>query len=327
MDSRLRPEVSTMLEAMAALDRPPLAGLPPGELQATVHATLLQNADPCRDDLGHIEDVGIDRGDRSLLGGRVYAPRWPMPPGRPVVVFFHGGGYMTGDLDTHQALAADVSAMLDAVVLAVDYRRAPQHPFPAAADDALAALRWVDGEPPELGGPFSGIVLTGDSAGGALAAICATTASTAHPILCQWLMYASLDMDASGGSMEEFAEGYLLTADMMATFRDAYLPVLADRSDPRASPLNIADLSGAPPAMIFSCELDPLRDQARQYAARLVEGGVSVRYREGRGLVHGAFTHRRIVASATAELLRCAGDVESLIAESIANERRVTESQ
>ena len=325
MDPRLRPEVTAMLEAMAALDRPPLTGMAPEQLQATVHATLLQNADLCREDLAHIEDVSILRRDGSSMAGRIYAPRWPMLPARPIVLFFHGGGYMTGDLDTHQALAADVSAMLDAVVLAIDYRRAPQHPFPAAAADALEALQWVDGLPVELGGPFSGIVLAGDSAGGALAAICATTAATRQPLLCQWLMYASVDMDASGGSMEEFAEGYLLTADMMRIFRDAYLPERADRADPLASPLNVVDLSGAAPAMIFCCELDPLRDQARRYAARLIDAGVSLRYREGKGLVHGAFTHRRIVASATEELRRCAGDVESLIAEALGNHRRTIE--
>ncbi len=316
-----------MLEAMANLDRPPLTGLPPEELQAVIQATLVQNADPAREDLGHLEDVHISRGDGTELGGRLYAPRWPMPPDHPVAIFFHGGGYMTGNLDTHQALAADVAAMLDVTVLAVDYRLAPPHTFPAAADDALLALSWVDSEPPEIGGSFPGIILCGDSAGGALAAICATSTPTMHPLLCQWLMYASVDMAATGGSMDEYAEGYLLTGDMLATFRDAYLPVLKDRSDPLASPLNVVDLSAAPPAMIFTCELDPLRDQARHYAARLVEAGVNVRYREGKGLVHGAFTHRRIVTSATDELRRCAADVGSLAAEELDHRRQRLEAQ
>ena len=317
MDQRLRPEVRTMLEMMANLDRPPLTGLAPEQLQAVIQATLVQNADPARQDLDHIKDVAIKRADGSALGGRLYAPRWPMPPDHPVAVFFHGGGYMTGNLDTHQALAADVAAFLDVTVLAVDYRLAPPHTFPAAADDALVALSWVDSDPPEIGGGFPGIILCGDSAGGALAAICATSAQTSHPLLCQWLMYASVDMAATGGSMDEFAEGYLLTGDMLATLRDAYLPALEDRDDPLASPLNVVELSGAPPAMIFTCELDPLRDQARLYAARLIEAGVNVRYREGKGLVHGAFTHRRIVASATDELRRCAADVGSLAAEEL----------
>ena len=326
MDPRLRPEVTTMLEAMANLDRPSLVGLAPEQLQATIQATLLQNADPAREDLDHLDDVAIERGDGTSLKGRLYAPRWPMPPDHPVAVFFHGGGYMTGNLDTHQALAADVAAFLDVTVLAVDYRLAPHHPFPAAAEDALLAVAWVDSGPPELGEGFPGLILCGDSAGGALAAICATSAQTSHPLLCQWLMYASVDMAATGGSMDEFTEGYLLTGDMLATFRDAYLPVLADRVHPLASPLNVADLSAAPPAMVFTCELDPLRDQARHYAARLIQAGVNVRYREGKGLVHGAFTHRRIVASATDELRRCAADVGSLAAEELDNRRRSFES-
>jgi acetyl esterase len=314
----MRAEVAALLLTMAALDRPPLDGLSFEELQATIQQTLATNADPCRDDLHRIEDLRIPRSDGTGLPARLYSAHASSET-RPVVLFFHGGGFMTGNLDTHQALAADIAAHLEWTVVAVDYRLAPQHPFPAAVDDAMSALEWLDAGPGLLGHPLSGIVLAGDSAGGTLAAVCAGEAGrTVHPLLCHWLMYATLDLGAKGGSMDEFAEGHFLTRSMMQTFRQAYLPAGIDWSDPRVSPLHADSLVQRPPAMIFTCEFDPLRDQARRYAERLVAAGVAVRYREGAGLVHGAFTTRRVVPSASSDLLQCADDVRSLVTEGLA---------
>lgn len=314
--SRFRPDVERLLDHMAQLDRPPLEGLDPAELQRVIQATLIAGADRRSFEPARVEDLAIAGSGGTRLGLRLYSAHRPDAVARPVVLFFHGGGFMTGNLDTHDALACDIAMLLQTTLVSVDYRLAPQHPFPAAVDDAEAALDWLSGGPPEIGHPVDGVIVAGDSAGGNLAAHCGLRAGrSAQPVVCQWLMYASVDMAAAGGSMDEYAAGYILTASMLDVFRSAYLPVPGDRLQPDASPLRDEIPDGVAPAMVFTCELDPLRDQAREYAARLVAAGASVRYREGKGLTHGAFTQRRIVSSAMDDLRGCVEDVRSLVAE------------
>ena len=313
----LRPEAAQVIARIAALGRPPIEGVSPEELYAMVQPTLLANADPLREGLARVEDLELRDGQGGAMAARLYARRPPGGEPRPVVLFLHGGGFLTGNLDTHRGLASEIAWGLDITVLAIDYRLAPAYQFPAAVDDMRATLRWLAGSPPEIGHAVTGIVVAGDSAGGTLAAISGQFADEITvPLLLQWLMYASVEADAAGGSMDEFAEGYLLTRPMMRIFREAYYGT-ADRTMPAASPLFAPDFASLPPAMVFTCECDPLRDQARAYAGKLIANGVSVRYREGRGLIHGAFCQLTAVPSARDDLEGCFADVRSLLAEAM----------
>ena len=231
-----------------------------------------------------------------------------------VIVFFHGGGWIMGDLDTHNGLCGAICEQTGLRVVAVHYRRAPETRFPGALDDCAQAIRWVASQPAELG-PVDALVLAGDSAGGNMAAACALMPAFALPVLAFWCMYASFDMDAAGGSMHEFAAGYLLTAGLLSMFRTAYFSDAAARRSPAASPLLAADLSGAPAALIFANEFDPLRDQSRAFAARLAASGRPVRYREAKGHVHGSMCRRALAPSGQADLAGCIADLGSLMLE------------
>lgn len=245
------------------------------------------------------------------IGLRLYTPAALADDA--VVLFFHGGGWMLGDLDTHDGLAGAIAVGLGMRLVAVDYRRAPEHVFPAALDDCRAALVWLASAPAEIGAALGGIVLAGDSAGGNIATACALEGLP--NVLALWTMYASFEMDAAGGSLDTYATGHLLTADLLAIFRDAYFADSADRFDPRASPLLAPDLSAMPATLVFANECDPLRDQSRAFAARLAQAGRPVRYREAWGHVHGSLARRAAVLSGCDDLAGCLADLRALIAE------------
>jgi acetyl esterase/lipase len=207
-------------------------------------------------------------------------------------------------------------------VVSVDYRLAPENPFPAAVEDALAATRWAAGSPREIGPELRGVVLAGDSAGGNLAAVCAQEVASGElagklplPVLAQWLIYPSVDFLSETPSLTEFSDGYLLTEDDMRFFHGLYVPNTADRADTRASPLRASSFAGQPPALVFTCGLDPLRDQGRAYAAKLIEHEVTTRFREAAGQVHGCLTLREAIPSAQRDLTGCLNHLRSLLGE------------
>ena len=307
MSGRLRPAVAALLARAPAVDA---AGFDP----ATAREALRQSsaaADLPRDPAIVTRDLTID-GPDGAMALRFYRPPAAEDAGA-VVLFLHGGGWVLGDLDTHDGLAGAIATGLGLRLVAVDYRRAPEHRFPAALEDCAAALRWLASAPAELGDPPDGIVMAGDSAGGNMAAACALAGIV--PVLAVWTMYASFDMTAADGSMEEFAEGHGLTADLLAIFRRSYFGDPAEQRDPRASPLLAEDLSAMPPALIFANECDPVRDQSRAFAARLALAGRPVRYREARGHVHGSLARRALVPSSVGDLQGCIADLQALIAE------------
>jgi len=238
--------------------------------------------------------VAVDRvEDRTIPGPageipvRIYRPEGADP--KPIVVYYHGGGWVIGSLETHDDGCRALANAVDAVVVSVDYRLAPEHPFPAPLDDAQAALGWVAEHAEELGGDASRIAVAGDSAGGNLAAVVAQLARDGGgPALCfQLLIYPVTDHEFDSVSMHDNAEGYFLTRDAMRWFYSHYLDEPSVGADPRVSPIRADDLSGLPPAFVITAEYDPLRDQGTAYAAAMRDAGTPVEAKTYAGMFHG----------------------------------------
>ena len=207
----------------------------------------------------------------------------------PVLVYFHGGGWVQGDLDTHDNITRALCQYGDCVVVSVDYRLAPEHRFPAAFDDAYTATCWVAANATELGIDPTRLAVGGDSAGGNLAAAVAQRGrdDSALAIAFQLLIYPVTDLSLGFPSMQEFADGYRLTRAAMACFIEHYLGPQGNRNDPRAAPLLAPDLTGLPPALVLTAGCDPLRDEGKAYADKLAQAGVTVEYRCFDGMIHG----------------------------------------
>jgi acetyl esterase len=252
---------------------------------------------------------------RSIEGGpcpmRLYDARAERGPG-PVLVFYHGGGFVLGDLETHEPLCAELARLSDLPVVSVGYRLAPEHPFPAGPDDAIAAARWVAGAPEELGLEVSGLVLSGDSAGGNFAIVTALALRdepAAVPVLAQMPFYPAGHPTRQYPSLDAFGEGYLLSRASMHWFDQCYSPDPKDwRYDPLAKPL-----AGLPPTLVVTASLDPIRDQGRAFAAACVNAGVETVYQECAGTIHGFLNLRKAVPSAQSDLERAVDQLGLLL--------------
>ena len=222
---------------------------------------------------------------------RVYTPEGDGP--FPILVWYHGGGWVIGDLDTADSAARRLCTLADALVVSVDYRLAPEDPYPAGTDDGWAALTWVAEHGAELGGDPARLAVGGDSAGGTLAAEAALRAAAAGgpAIALQLLVYPGCDLTMAYPSIQENGEGYFLTKDMMTWFVGHYLSSGVDAADPGVSPLNASDevLARVAPAHVITAEFDPLRDEGEAYAARLDRLGVPVTAQRYDGMIHGFF--------------------------------------
>ncbi len=240
-----------------------------------------------------VRDLTVDGAD-GPLGARLYRPPAAGTPG--LVVFLHGGGWVIGSLDSHDGVCRDLAAGSGAAVLAVDYRLAPEHPFPAAVEDAWAALQWAHRHADELGADGDRMAVAGDSAGGNLAAVTALMARDAGLALrLQLLVYPATDFSRHRPSRRENGEGYLLTEQDMVWFEGHYRP---DPMDWRASPLLAPDHAHVAPAAVLTCEFDPLRDEGNEYAAVLAAAGVPVTARCYEGLIHASFNLYPMVPAA-----------------------------
>ena len=257
--------------------------LPELRQQLRTMVTLMDEPAP---GLPRVEDIRIP-GPAGDIPARLYAPRVGAAT-LPAVTYFHGGGWVQGDLETHHGLCARLAKHADALVVAVDYRLAPEHKFPAAVDDCLAAYRWVRTRGRDIGADSARVAVAGDSAGGNLSAVVSQLAASAGgPVpTCQVLIYPAVDFSLETDSHRELAEGHVIPRDRVVWYMEQYLRSQADKSDLRASPLRAPSLAGQPPTMIVTAGFDPLREEGHAYAEGLRQAGVDVVYREYPGQIH-----------------------------------------
>jgi acetyl esterase len=269
----------------------PIQDLSPEEARAGAEVTAEELFGPT-DPVGAVVDRAIP-GPGGPIRVRVYEPpETSSPSPAPVLVYLHGGGWVIGSLDTHDGVGRALAARTPCIVVAVDYRLAPEHPFPAALEDAWAATAWVAEHAASLGGDPGRIAVGGDSAGGNLAAAVAVRArDRGLPLALQLLVYPVTDYGFDRPSYLAYADGYGLTREAMRWFWTHYLgPDGRDRgSDPEASPLRAGELAGVAPACVLTVEFDPLRDEGEEYADRLAAAGVPVSRTRHDGLIHGCF--------------------------------------
>ncbi|WP_170312853.1 alpha/beta hydrolase [Prescottella subtropica] len=276
-------EIQLMLRMLALLPDSDFEQLPLARSRAQIDMeSRLVSGRPLPMDVRPVTIPGPDGSIRA----RMFRPDG-LPAAAPLLVYFHGGGFVLGSLDSHDSVCRFLARHADVAVLAVDYRLAPENPFPAAADDAVAAFRYAVEHAAELGIDPGRVAVAGDSAGGNLAAVVSllTRADAVRPAF-QLLFFPWLDMTSKRDSYRSFGDGYFLTEAQMDWYTGHYVPEVADRTDPRASPLLADDLTGLPPAYLALSGFDVLRDEGIEYAERLRSAGVPTTLRVHDGLVH-----------------------------------------
>ena len=281
----LDPQAKFLLEQMEAAGAPPMDSLSPEEARATTDFSALAGVP---EEVGKVENRNIP-GPGGEIPVRIYTPNGEGP--FPALVYYHGGGWVIGNLETVDVPCRLLANRANCVVVSVDYRLAPEHKFPAAADDSYAAAKWVVENAASIQVEAERVAIGGDSAGGNLAAVVALMARDKGEISLayQMLVYPVTNHSYATESYTENADGYLLTKDSMVWFWNHYLRNEEDGKNPYASPLQAEDLSGLPPALVLTGEFDPLRDEGEAYAERLREAGVQVEAKRYDGMIHGYF--------------------------------------
>ncbi len=301
----LHPQVAALLERAAQSPLPPYYEVP-----AHVARRIY------RDTRAALAPRAPEVADARLLIGpgpvalRAYRPAGTQPADElPALVYYHGGGWVIGDLDTHDVLCRQLANGARCAVYSVDYRLAPEHPFPAAVDDCVAALKFVAERHPR-------VAVGGDSAGGNLAAVVALHARDqgGPGIAFQLLIYPATDQRLQHASIRRNGEGYLLTKRGIEYFQAQYLPRKADLVEWRASPLLAKSLAGLPPAYLITAGYDPLLDEGRAYAERLAQEGVEVAYREYADMIHGFILFGGVLDTANAAVTECCEKLQTILA-------------
>lgn len=296
-------------QMQAVIERAAKSGLPPYYSVSAVEARRLYKEtraalSPPVPDVEAVRALAAS-GPAGPIALRLYRGLGTEAGALPVLVYFHGGGWTIGDLDTHDIVCRTLANKARCALVAVDYRMGPEHKFPAAVEDCVAATRWVAEQAAALGVDAARIAVGGDSAGGNLATVVAITLRDAGgpPLVFQALAYPATDQRMDSASHTRFGAGYLLTRDNMLWFRDNYLAP-GDYDDWRASPIRAADLARLPPAHIITAGYDPLLDEGRAYSDRLLAAGVPVLYECFEGMAHGFLTMGGVVAAANHALYR-----------------------
>ena len=302
----LHPQVVTLLERVARSQLPPYHELPPAVSRRLYHDTRGATS-PAPPEMASVT-LTLVPGPAGPLPVRVYRPAGSTKTEiLPALVFYHGGGWVIGDLDTHDVACRQLSNGARCMVLSVEYRLAPEARFPAAVDDCIAATRYITSQAATLGIDPKRIAVGGDSAGGNLAAVvCIDARDAGQPLPCfQLLIYPATDQRSGHASHVRNAEGYLLTRKVMNYFRGHYLPEERDWLDWRASPMLAASLAGLPPAYVLTAGYDPLVDEGRAYAERLSAQGVKTEYVDYPGMVHGFLLMGGVLDTANEAIAAC----------------------
>jgi acetyl esterase len=306
----LDPGLKLVLDQLAATPGPQLHELPVAQARAFFDQMQLPRPEV---KIAQVEDRKIP-GPEGSIPLRIYRPEGKAP--LPALVFFHGGGWVIGSIETHDGTCRDLADRVGCVVVSVDYRLAPEHRYPAAAEDCWAATKWVAENAAALDVDPKRIAIGGDSAGGNLTAVVALLARDRRgpPLRFQLLIYPVTDADFTRASYRENAEGYLLTTPAMQWFWGHYVPDPAQRQEAYASPLRAKDLAGLPPAFVITAEYDPLRDEGEAYAKRLQAAGVPTRLQRYDGAIHGFFAMGVLAAVARAAIDDAAAAVKAGLA-------------
>jgi len=306
----LNPAVKVLLDQMAAQDAPSLTSLPVEAVRQAFRA--LRGMAGVPEPVDSVEDRTVP-GPAGEIPVRVYKPEGDAS--LPVPVSFHGGGWVIGDLETHDTVCRSLANAAGCIVMSVDYRLAPEHKFPAAVEDAYAATEWAAANAAEIGGDPARIAVGGDSAGGNLAAVVAQMARNRGPALAyQLLAYPVTNFDLETPSYQENAEGYFLTKETMRWFWDLYLHDESEGADPKASPLRAPDVSGLPPGIVIAPEYDPLRDEGEAYGKRLQEAGVDFEIWRAEGMIHGFLGMTNILPESKDAIERLGGNLKTAFA-------------
>ena len=302
----LDPQAAWVLEMVKLSGRPKITQLTEAQARALYRETAQALDVRPTPELFRIEDRKIP-GPKGEIPVRIYTPTDPKAGALPVLVFYHGGGWVIGDLDTHDGPCRVLARDGRCIVVAVDYRMGPEHRFPAAAEDCFAAVNWVAANAASFGGDATRLAVCGDSAGGNLAAVVTHLAKAAGKprLAAQILIYPATDARGGYRSLKDNAVGYVLEKESMDWFYARHFAD-ADKSDPRCSPLLNLDFTGLPPALVVTAGYDPLRDEGKAYADKLAAFGVPVTYRHFAGQIHGFFSQAGAVSAAAQLHQECA---------------------
>jgi acetyl esterase len=283
----LDPQAREVMTYLTGLDLPPIDRLSPSEARRQYRDTRAALRPPLPE-LFEVRDLAAG-GTAGAISQRLYRPAEGV---LPALVYFHGGGWVVGDLETHDVVCRQIATQAHAVVIAVDYRLAPEHPFPAAVEDAWSATTWIAAHATELGIDPKRLAVGGDSAGGGLAAVVALMARDSQKLrlTLQVLVYPVTDLRAASASYSKYAEGYFLTRAAMEWYIAQYAPTPQAIEDWRGSPLRAPWVHGVAPALVIAAELDPLCDEGEAYARRLQGARVPVEYHRLDGMIHGFLT-------------------------------------
>lgn len=303
----LDPQIAGMIEALDS-GFPPVQTMTGAQARAIIRSRLVVSPDP--EAVGSVTDYQVD-GPGGFIPVRIYRPH--RTGAAPVLVYAHGGGFVFCDLDSHDGLCRDMTNRLGAVVVSVDYRRAPESTWPAAAEDVYAVTRWAADNAGSLGGDVFRLAVGGDSAGGNLAAVTALMARDRRGpnLIAQLLIYPMLNPDFGTESYRLFGKGFYNPAPALQWYWDQYVPNAADRADPYVSPIH-ADLRGLPPAVVIIAGHDPLRDEGLAYGEALDATGVPTLIRRFDGGIHGFVTMPSLDLAQAARAQLCA-DTKALL--------------